>query len=81
MLSALLAFAAANIADASWLAGRWVGEGLGGRVEETWAPAADMPRTQTKSEPATTRELSKATSVMSSEPSPRRRRPPAASLS
>jgi hypothetical protein len=40
MLSALLAFAAANIADASWLAGRWVGEGLGGRVEETWAPAA-----------------------------------------
>mgnify|MGYP003579899024 CR=1 FL=1 len=40
MLSAFLAFAAASIADASWLAGRWVGEGLGGQVEETWAPAA-----------------------------------------
>ena len=26
--------------DAAWLAGRWVGEGLGGKVEETWAPAA-----------------------------------------
>ena len=23
-----------------WLAGRWVGEGLGGRGEDTWAPAA-----------------------------------------
>ena len=40
MLTALLAFAAATIADASWLPGRWVGEGLGGTVEETWAPAA-----------------------------------------
>ena len=47
----LLAFAAlsliaaapargAGIDDASWLAGRWVGEGLGGTIEETWAPAA-----------------------------------------
>ncbi|MBI1251971.1 MAG: hypothetical protein GC189_10915 [Alphaproteobacteria bacterium] len=24
--------------DAAWLAGRWIGEGLGGTVEETWAP-------------------------------------------
>jgi hypothetical protein len=30
---------AATIADASWLAGRWVGEGLGGRIEEVWSPA------------------------------------------
>lgn len=41
---ASLAFAAPAsaqvIGDAAWLAGRWVGEGLGGRVEETWAPAA-----------------------------------------
>ena len=29
-----------TIDSASWLAGRWVGEGLGGQVEETWAPAA-----------------------------------------
>jgi hypothetical protein len=29
---------AATIDDAAWLAGRWVGEGLGGQVEETWAP-------------------------------------------
>lgn len=28
------------IEHASWLAGRWVGEGLGGELEETWAPAA-----------------------------------------
>lgn len=28
----------AKIGDAAWLAGRWVGEGLGGTVEETWAP-------------------------------------------
>lgn len=34
------AFAEPSIADASWLAGRWVGEGLGGSIEETWAPAA-----------------------------------------
>ena len=33
------AVAAASIADASWLSGRWVGEGLGGRIEETWAQA------------------------------------------
>lgn len=30
----------ANIDDAAWLAGRWVGEGLGGTIEETWAPPA-----------------------------------------
>jgi len=30
----------ASIRDAAWLAGRWVGEGMGGQVEETWAPAA-----------------------------------------
>lgn len=30
----------ATIADASWLAGRWVGEGLDGTIEETWSPAA-----------------------------------------
>lgn len=29
-----------TVADASWLAGRWVGEGLGGQIEESWAPAA-----------------------------------------
>lgn len=34
------AMAAPTIADASWLAGRWVGDGLGGTVEESWAPAA-----------------------------------------
>lgn len=28
------------IESAAWLAGRWVGEGLGGELEETWAPAA-----------------------------------------
>ncbi|HVL67443.1 MAG TPA: DUF6265 family protein [Vicinamibacterales bacterium] len=27
----------ARIADVAWLAGRWVGEGLGGRVEEVWS--------------------------------------------
>ncbi len=31
---------AQSIGDAAWLAGRWVGEGRGGSVEETWAPAA-----------------------------------------
>ncbi|HYD89652.1 MAG TPA: DUF6265 family protein [Vitreimonas sp.] len=30
----------ATIEDAAWLAGRWVGEGLGGQLEETWAPPA-----------------------------------------
>jgi hypothetical protein len=29
---------AATIEDAAWLAGRWVGEGFGGQMEETWAP-------------------------------------------
>jgi hypothetical protein len=28
-----------SIEAASWLAGRWVGEGLGGTVEEVWSPA------------------------------------------
>jgi hypothetical protein len=28
----------AVITDAAWLAGRWVGEGLGGAVEEVWSP-------------------------------------------
>jgi hypothetical protein len=32
--------APATIDDAAWLAGRWVGEGLGGQLEETWAPPA-----------------------------------------
>lgn len=44
MIGLAIAFAAAvtqpAISDASWLAGRWVGEGLGGSLEETWAPAA-----------------------------------------
>lgn len=30
----------ATIDDAAWLAGRWVGEGLGGQVEEVWSPPA-----------------------------------------
>ena len=29
----------ASIDDASWLAGRWIGEGLGGAIEEVWSPA------------------------------------------
>ena len=29
---------AATIEDAAWLAGRWVGTGFGGQMEETWAP-------------------------------------------
>ena len=29
---------AAKIADLAWIQGRWVGEGLGGTVEETWNP-------------------------------------------
>ncbi len=28
----------ATIEDAAWLAGRWVGEGFGGDMEEAWAP-------------------------------------------
>lgn len=28
----------AAIEDAAWLAGRWIGEGFGGQMEETWAP-------------------------------------------
>lgn len=27
-----------TIDDAAWLAGRWVGEGFGGEMEEAWAP-------------------------------------------
>ncbi len=29
---------AAVIEDAAWLAGRWVGTGFGGQMEEAWAP-------------------------------------------
>lgn len=29
--------AAASIADAAWLAGSWDGEGMGGRVQESWS--------------------------------------------
>jgi len=29
---------AATIADMSWLAGQWIGEGLGGLTEEVWSP-------------------------------------------
>lgn len=29
---------AASIDAAAWLAGRWVGEGFGGQMEEAWAP-------------------------------------------
>ncbi|MGD9814403.1 MAG: DUF6265 family protein [Hyphomonadaceae bacterium] len=28
----------ATITDAEWLAGRWLGEGLGGEMEEVWSP-------------------------------------------
>jgi hypothetical protein len=28
----------AKIADLAWIQGRWVGEGLGGTVEEIWSP-------------------------------------------
>ena len=32
---------AARVADLSWLAGQWVGEGLGGSIDEVWSePAA-----------------------------------------
>lgn len=30
--------ARATLADVAWLTGRWVGEGLGGTLEETWSP-------------------------------------------
>lgn len=30
--------APASIEDFAWLAGRWTGEGLGGRTEEVWTP-------------------------------------------
>lgn len=30
--------ATATIDDAAWLAGRWVGEGFGGQMEESWTP-------------------------------------------
>lgn len=30
--------AVASIEDAAWLAGRWVGTGFGGQMEEAWAP-------------------------------------------
>lgn len=33
--------ARATIADAAWMAGRWVGEGLGGQMEEAWSTPAD----------------------------------------
>lgn len=37
--AALMGSAAAqSIEDAAWLAGRWVGEGFGGQMEEAWAP-------------------------------------------
>ena len=29
---------AVTIENAAWLAGRWVGEGFGGQMEESWAP-------------------------------------------
>jgi hypothetical protein len=29
----------ATLADAAWLAGRWIGTGLGGQSEEVWLPA------------------------------------------
>ena len=31
----------ATIADAAWMAGHWVGAGLGGVVEEVWSPPRD----------------------------------------
>lgn len=31
----------ATIADAAWIAGHWVGAGLGGVVEEIWSPPRD----------------------------------------
>lgn len=28
----------ASISDVAWLAGRWIGDGLGGQMEEVWSP-------------------------------------------
>lgn len=33
--------ASATLADVAWLAGHWVGTGLGGDCDETWLPATD----------------------------------------
>jgi hypothetical protein len=33
--------APATLADVAWLAGHWVGTGLGGDCDETWLPATD----------------------------------------
>ena len=30
----------ASIQDFAWLAGRWIGDGLGGKMEEVWSPPA-----------------------------------------
>lgn len=30
----------ASISDIAWLAGRWIGDGLGGKMEEVWSPPA-----------------------------------------
>jgi hypothetical protein len=38
--SAQAALAQASIEEARWLAGRWVGEGLGGQIEEAWSEPA-----------------------------------------
>lgn len=38
---AAAAAAPTGIAAAGWLAGRWVGEGMGGAAEEMWSPAAE----------------------------------------
>jgi hypothetical protein len=31
----------ASLSDVAWLAGHWVGTGLGGECDETWLPATD----------------------------------------
>lgn len=38
---ATAAESASKLDDLSWLVGAWLGEGLGGTVEEVWAPARD----------------------------------------